>query len=254
MFFRYLKADFKKTKHLQIRTAHCVIPIGTAITFLFYYTFSPWNNFVKVEAYFQVLAMGFPFLIGLFCAMLAEQELSAGSFQHMLSVPERLSAFFSKLVLLVLFGMFAVLVASILFGTTEFFFAKLVIVDYGFYWTAALIITAANIFLYVLHLFMALRFNKGVTTALGIIESLISALLITEIGNNIWMYVPAAWASRMVTSLLLKFNTGLTETANYDLMKNNCIYAFIICIITTVIALTAFGIWACRWDGVRSNE
>lgn len=86
---------------------------------MIYYIFSSWNN--KVIAYFQVLAMGFPFLIGLFCAMLAQQELSAGAFQYMLSVPERCLAFFSKLALLILFGMSAVILACIIFGTGEFF-------------------------------------------------------------------------------------------------------------------------------------
>lgn len=244
MFLRYLKAEFKKTKHLSVRTAHIFIPVGTAITFIFYYSFSAWSSFVKIETYFQVLAMGFPFLIGLFCAMLAEQELFAGAFKNMLSAPKRHMAFFSKLALLVLFGMSAVLAASVLFGTVEFFFAGQTIAGYGFYYLAAFVLAGTNIFLYIMHLFLALRFNKGVTISLGIVESLISALFITGIGDSIWMYFPAAWGLRLVTSLLL-FNTG----AVCNLLKDDCICAIIICTVTTAAALIAFGIWACHWDG-----
>lgn len=248
VFFNYLKADFKKTKHLPIRAAHIFIPIGISAAFLIYYIFSSWNN--KVIAYFQVLAMGFPFLIGLFCAMLAQQELSAGAFQYMLSVPERCLAFFSKLALLILFGMSAVILACIIFGTGEFFLKKNTTVDYSFYLIAAFVLIATNVFLYVLHLFLALRFNKGVTLIFGIIESLISALFITGLGDNIWIYVPAAWASRLVSFLLLKFNSNIM----YNAVRNECICATVICLITTVLSLVAFGIWAYRWDGVKSNE
>lgn len=254
MFLNYLLAEFKKTKHLQIRTAHIFIPVITAMVFFLYCLSSPLGSYVQAEAYFQVLAMGLPFLIGLFCAILAEQEMSAGFFWHMLSAPKRCMAFSSKLVLLILFGTSSVMTASVLFGTAEFFLAKQTIIDYSFYWISGLILAGTSVFLYVLHLFLALRFNKGVTTGLGIVESLLSALLITGLGDNIWMYIPAAWASRLITSLLLKFNTGMAETARYGLIKNNCICAAIICIITTVAALIAFETWAYNWDGAAGNE
>ena len=82
MFLAYLKSDFLKTKRLSIRMAHLFIPIVAAILFVAYYSYAPWNELKKISIYYQVLGMGVPFLIGLFCAMLSEQEQTAGSFRN----------------------------------------------------------------------------------------------------------------------------------------------------------------------------
>ena len=176
-----------------------------------------------------------------------EQELSAGAFQNMLSVPKRPIAFFSKLLLLILFGMGAVLLASVIFGTGYFFFMKQRFINYLFYWIAAFVLIGSNIFLYILHLFLAIRFNKGVTISLGIVESLLSALLLTGLGDSVWVFVPAAWASRFTTLLLRNFSA-------YDIISTDWKIALFICIFTTAGGLLAFPIWACHWDGTRGNE
>lgn len=261
-FFNYIKADFIKTKHLSILIAHIAIPIGTATAFLAYYLYVNWDGYEKVVSYYYVLGAGFPTLIGLFCAMLAEQELSAGSFQNMLSVSRRPVAFFSKLLVLILFGMGAVLLASAMFGVGYFFFLGQQYIRCSFYIEAAFVVMGSNIFLYVLHLLLALRFNKGVTIGLGIVESLLSALFLTRLGDGIWIFFPAAWTSRFVARLLQSIST-------YDIISTDAAVwaariagqflidwkaAIAICTVMTAGGISAFGIWACRWDGIYGNE
>lgn len=110
---------------------------------------------------------------------------------------------------------------------------------------------SGSIFLYILHLFLALRFNKGVTIALGFVESLLSALFLTGMGEGIWMYVPAAWASRFVTLFL-------TLNGRYDSMNASVFWdlkrAVSVCVMMTFFGLLAFGLWACCWDGRSGNE
>ena len=227
-FFNYIKADFIKTKHLFILIAHIAIPIGTATAFLTYYAYAAWDEYWKVATYYQVLGAGFPTLIGLFCAMLAEQELSAGTFQNMLSVSKRPIAFFSKLLGLMIFGMGAVMLASVMFGTGYFFFLGQRYIQYSFYIETAFVMMGSNIFLYILHMFLALRFNKSVTIGLGIVESLLSALFLTGLGDGIWIFVPAAWACRFITIFLLQristydiINVG-SATCMQKLHSNSC--------------------------------
>lgn len=250
-FFCYLFADFHKTKRLPFQLAHLLIPAGTSVVFLIYYRYSGWNADAKVTAYYQVLGMGLPLLTGVFCAMLAEQELSAGGFQNMLSVPKRQAAFFSKLSLLLLFGTAAVLLASVLFGTGYCFGMEWCFAAYSLYWKAAFVMMGGSVFSYILHLFLAFRFNKGVTIALGFAESLLSALLLTGMGEGIWMYVPAAWASRFVT---LFFATG----GRYDTGKAGAFAdldaAVSLCMMMTFAGLFSFGVWAGFWDGRSGNE
>lgn len=248
MFFNNIRADFIKTKHLSILTAHIAIPIGTAAVFLAYYAYVSWDGYTKVASYYQVLGTGFPTLIGLFCAVLAEQELSAGTFQNILSVSKRPIAFFSKLLVLILFGMGAVLLTSVMFGTGYFFFLEQQYIKYSFYIEAALVMIGCNIFLYILHLFLALRFNKGVTIGLGVVESLLSALFLTGLGDGIWIFVPAAWASRFITIFLLQ------RISAYDIIVMDWKAAIVICAVMTAGGILAFGVWACRWDGICGNE
>lgn len=252
MLFAYLRADFKKIKGFRIFLLHLLIPICTAIAFLMYYSYAPWSVYSKLEAYFQILAIALPFLSGLFCAVLSEQELMACSFQNMLAVPCRIKAFYSKLLVLIILGAAAVLLASVLFGAGFYFIAENV--DFSLYFIMAAVITGSSIFLYIMHLFLAMRFNKGVAAGTGIVESMVSALFLTKLGDNIWIYVPAAWASRLVTMLLpepgvIWYNNIIT--INYN---KSCNMAVAICIITTIAGLAAFGIWALKWDGIKGSE
>lgn len=260
MFFNYITADFIKTKHLSIRIAHIAIPVAIAAAFLTYYAYAPWDGYTKVVTYYYVLGAGFPTLIGLFCAMSAEQELSAGTFQNMLSVSKRPIAFFSKLLLLILLGTGAVLLASALFGAGYSLFLGQQYIHYSFYIGAAFILTGSNVFLYVLHLFLALRFNKGVTIGLGIVESLLSALFLTKLGDGIWIFIPVAWASRFTTEFLQGICTydiispaGWAATIAAQFLME-CKEAFAICAVITAGGILAFGVWACRWDGICGNE
>lgn len=265
----YIRADFIKMKHLSILVAHIAIPIGTATAFLMYYAYANWDEYSKVATYYQVLGMGFPTLIGLFCAMLAEQELSAGNFQNILSALKRPIAFFSKLLVLILFGMGAVLLASVMFGMGYFFLLGQQYIRYSLYIEAAFMMMGSNIFLYILHMFLALRFNKGVTIGLGVVESLLSALFLTGLGDGIWIFVPAAWANRFITIFLLQristydiINAGSAQPkiSYVDLQKLHSSIvtdwkaAIVICAVITVGGISAFGVWACRWDGICGSE
>lgn len=244
---RCLHADFQKTKRLPIRKAHILIPIGIAIVFLTYYFFAPWNAYSKVEAYFQVLGIGFPFLIGLFSVILSEQEQIAGNFYEMLSASKRLPIFISKLLLLILLGTFSIMLASFIFGIGYFYILKQQVVAISFYGKAAFILLGSSIFLYTFHIFLALRLNKGVSIGVGIIESLVSALLLTGIGDSVWRYVPCAWSTRFVTY-------ALASTSGLQVFRGEYKVAILFCAISTLSILILYGSWAYRWEGQNTSD
>ena len=244
---RCLRADFLKIKNTALFAAHLAIPFVMAGAFLLYYKISPWDSFGKVQAFFQVMGMGYPFLIGVFCAIIAEQERAAGRYQSMLAVTHRGTVFFSKLLLLVLSGGFSVILTSVLFGSGYYYWMEERVVAYSFYWIAAGIMLGGNLLLYILHLFLAMRFNKGVTIGLGIAESLLSAVLMTGLGDGVWIYVPAVWANRMAGYVMFAYST-VTGPA-----VDPC-RAVALCSIVTLISLLAFMIWAKGWDGVCGEE
>lgn len=249
---RSLWAEFQKTKRLPIRIIHLVIPICVAAAFSVYYLYSSWNASVKLTAYFQILGIGFPFLIGLFCAMTAEQEQSAGNFQEILAVPERKKSFWGKLLLLMLFGLFSVCLASFLFWAGCPKKVQIgVFADYRqafqFYVKAALLLWGSSLFLYMLHLFLALHVNGSVSMVLGIGESLVAALFLTGLGDGIWMYVPASWASRMVTELLFVAGGQYFPLEEFKMAVGACV-------LLTTVGAVCFSIWCCHWEGKSSSD
>lgn len=244
---RYIRADYMKTKHTPLRLAHLVIPSVMAVVFLTYYAVTPWNAYSKVQAYFQIIGLGYPFLLGTFCAIVAEQESYAGAYQMMLAVTDRKSAFISKPLLLIVFGTFSVTLAAVLFGTGYYFVLKQHAVRYSFYWIAALAMVGGSIFLYIWHMFLALRFHKGISVGLGIAESLLSAVLLTGLGDSVWILFPAAWASRLVCSLMYAYSTE-------QLPAVDCGREMWICGAVTMTALFLYVMWSRRWEGMNWNE
>lgn len=61
-------------KGLSVAPAHILIPVITSGIFLMYYTFSTWDANIKIIAFYQAVGAGFPVLIGIFTAVLMEQE------------------------------------------------------------------------------------------------------------------------------------------------------------------------------------
>lgn len=237
-----LAADYRKTKGLYFRTAHLLIPVCAAALFLAYYTNSAWDARVKTEAYYQALGCGFPLLIGLFSSMLSEEEASAASFQDMLSAVNKRRMFYSKLILLIVSGACSVLLASLLFGLGNIYVLKQSVTGMGFYLQASLVLIAGNVFIYVFHWFLSLRFNKGVGIMAGITESIAAALLLTGLGDNIWCYVPCAWAARLTTCMVL-------QSAGMQVFDAKCRTACFLCVGVTLCGGVLSGIWAQRWEG-----
>lgn len=247
MLFVYLKADYLKTKRLFFRSAHILIPLATAIIFAVYYSYDPWDSLKKISVYFQVLGMGLPFLIGLFCAMLSEQEQAAGACQAMLMSVQKRLPFISKLLILLLFGLSSLMIASALFGVVFKVVRNNISVGAGFYLLVPLVMFGSSIPMYILHLYLSLEFSKGVSIGLGIIESLVSALFLTGLGAAIWKYVPASWPARMSAALLAAYEGNAAAGADLYKMLPTALAV-------TMTALLLYIIWGGRWEGTRYTD
>ena len=63
MIGRSLNADLRKMKGTSVILAHLLIPIITSVIFLIYYFFSPWNENMKVIAFYQAIEQDFRYLL-----------------------------------------------------------------------------------------------------------------------------------------------------------------------------------------------
>lgn len=246
MLGRSLNADLRKMKGTSVILAHLLIPIITSIIFLMYYSFSPWNENMKVIAFYQVIGAGLPVLIGIFTASVMEQEQNAGNFQNLLSLPDKLAAFLSKLLMLLLLCMCAVLLTAIIFGIGFGRISSSNIGSMKVCILAALLMWGSSVPLYLWQLILAFQFGKGVSIGAGIISGLISALMLTGLGDYVWKYVFVSWTGRIPYTYLQDV-LGETGAGGWMPFMPGCL-------IFTGISIVYYFLWGSHWEGNRISE
>lgn len=246
MLGRFLNADLRKMKGTSVILAHLLIPMITGVIFLGYYLFSPWSDNMKVIAFYQAIGVGLPVLIGIFTASVMEQEQNAGNFQNLLSLPDKLTAFLSKLLMLLLLCLCAVLLTAIIFGigfgrisSSGMGSMKVCII-------AALLLWGSSVPLYLWQLILAFWFGKGVSIGAGILSGLMSALMLTGLGDYVWKYVFVCWTGRIPYTYLQEAlgEAGPGEWLSF--MPGSLIF--------TGISMVYYFLWGSHWEGNQISE
>ncbi|WP_342563603.1 lantibiotic immunity ABC transporter MutG family permease subunit [Paenibacillus sp. FSL R7-0345] len=244
------KADLLKNRRTPFLLLHILAPLSAAAIFLAYYSYSPWSDTDKVQAYLQALGCALPTLIALVCSMAAEQEALAGHFQGMLALPAgRTRVYASKLLVLLFYGLCAVLLAAVMFGTGFRFVLNQDNLGMAFYWSSALILSGSTVFLYLLHGFINLRFGRGPSIGIGIAGSLTAALLLTGLGEGIWLYVPFAWAARFISIW-----TAISSGAPLSPAATQADTGALVCAAATILAVPLSFLWFQRWEGRSADN
>ncbi|QDY82718.1 lantibiotic immunity ABC transporter MutG family permease subunit [Paenibacillus polymyxa] len=249
-FFRYLKSDVLKLRRQPLLLVQLLVPLLGIAIFLAYYSFTPYSPISKVEGYLQILAVALPTMIGIVCSIAVEQESVAGNFQQLLTSPMKLLPFLSKLILLLILGFGSVLLASGGFGAGYIYFMRESPYGLKFYVLATCILFMSSVFLYILHFFISLRFGKGASIGLGIMESLLSALLLTGLGDHNWIFIPSAWAARFIT-IWMQYGVSSTEFIPEAIQLD---WGIRYCVVGTLVIMVLLGLWICRWEGQNSSE
>ncbi len=242
---RCIKSDFYKLRHTYIPWIHLLIPLAVAFMFLAYYRLSSWDTVKKISGYLETLAIAFPLLIGIISGIVIDQEEQAGNFQTLLcSTKSKCTTYLSKLIILLLLGSFSIILA------VEIFALGFQTMPNIFYLKAAGALVIGNIFLYILHMFISLQFGKGASTGLGIAESLISALMLTGLGDGVWHFIPCAWSVRFCDYLVAEWADHFTSAVvTLDTKQGVFIMLFAVC-----IAFVASLFWFKKWEGRKSYE
>ena len=247
MFRRCLHADFVKMKSIPIVSVHIVIPVIISVLFLLYYSFSSWDVNTKIEAFYQAVGIGFPILIGIFTASIMEQEQNAGQFQNMRTLPQKRIVFISKLSVLLLLSLFAVIFTAVIFGIGCYGILGIDAVSIRNHLMTAFIMWCSSIPLYIWQMILAFRFGKGVSIAGGIISGLVSALFITDMGVFVWKYVFISWTGRVVqTYLKMTLGDSGADTAPGNI---GLLYT-----IFMIFSISCYLLWSYHWEGSKVTE
>lgn len=223
---------------------HLLLPLGIAVAFLAYYTVSPWKPDNKISAYFELIGISFPLVISLVCSKAIEQEGQAGSFQNLLcGVKSRAVIWFSKLTVLFLLGICSIVLAIAVFAV-RFQYAPPSV-----YAKAAALLIAGSLFLYILHLFVSLKSGRGASIGLGIVESLLSSLALTGLGDHIWYFLPCTWSARFTDSLVFTWLNPAKNFGPAEIQKG-----LLFAVPATIIALVLVLLWFQNWEGRKTYD
>lgn len=251
VLLRSIKADLYKLRHTLILWIHILIPIIGAVAFLSYYSISGWKASTKVSAYFEALAASFPLLIGLICSMVVSQEEQTGNFQQLLTGSKwRGTALLSKLILLLLGALLSIAIALAVFGIGFGYVLKQKNLSLNCYIQVGAGLLLGNILLYIIHMYLSLKAGKGASISLGIAGSLISAIMLTGLGDRVWKIIPWGFGVRLCDYAVLR----QINLAFYNMLKGEIQTGIIVITSMTIIALIGILVWFSSWEGRKSLE
>ena len=245
-YCRYLKSDIYKLRHSWFFRVHLLFPVLGAALMLLYSYLSSGSELNKLAAFTQIIAMAFPFVVSIVCQIVAEQELQAGRFQNILMLPSRSKAIFSKLTILLFAGLFSAALSTILFGVT-FSYMTGTKLPAGFFVLIPIVLWISNVMMYGLHLILAFRYGRNFGISIGVIGSLLSALLQTGLGNGRWYMIPYGLGVRFAENALIY----LFHLAPVGKPENQAGIIFCTVVTCGTIGLTVF--WFSRYSGTSSD-
>lgn len=223
---------------------HILIPLVTAALFLVYYSVSPWKPDLKISGYFELIGASFPLVIGLVCSKAIEQEGQAGSFQTMLcGIKSRTLAYSSKLIVMLLMGILSIALAIGIFAVGFKTAPSLM------YLKAAGLLIAGSVFLYILHLFVSLKYGRGASIGLGIVESLVSFLALTGLGDQAWYYIPCTWSARFADDMVYTWLNPAKGFGSLEIQKG-----LLIVLPASILAVVLVILWFQNWEGRKTYD
>lgn len=241
-----LKSDIYKLRHSGFFAIHLLFPVLGAALMLLDSHLSSSGELNKLVVFAQLIAIAFPLTISIVCQIVAEQELQAGHFQNMLTFPSRKNAIFSKLAILLIAGLFSVALSTGLFGIPFSYFTGTRL-PVGFFIFIPIVIWASNVMMYGLHLILAFRFGRNLGISIGVIGSLLSALLQTGLGDGRWYVIPYGLGVRFAENTLI-YIFHLSSAINAEVRLG-----IIFCILVTCGTIGLVSFWFSRYSGTSTD-
>lgn len=243
-----LKSERIKLSGTPFFLLHLFIPVLGIIIFIAHLGTSTISVDSLTGGYYQMLGLVYIIIVALLTTMVSEQEVEAGGGFLLLSYPKRKKALFAKLIFLLMFGLLSCIFLSLGYGLLVPFVRHGSVAPLFELLKAGFLLWFASVFLYLLHMWIGLKFGKSANFGFAAFEFLMSALLLTGLGDTIWIFVPCAWSAR-ITSIFLNASIegDLSAFATPQLILS------VICVVT-VFMLGLLIVWFSRWEGRKSEE
>ena len=240
--YRAIRSELVKLRHTPLLPIHIFVPIAGAILFTSYfglYSFRPDYN--KYKLIFEITATFFPILISIITGLNTFMEDHTAHSQPILSVPNRITIFCGKFLVLFGGGILSLISLVLLFSILVAIQGLIPHTPYVMLLETIIVLAFGNIILYIFHLFIGFKFGLGPSLFLGVFESLQVILYSNIVLAGVWKYIPFAWAIDLSHYVL---------DDKLSLHKNE---VFIMGLIT-IIAFIAVTFWISQWEGRKNDD
>lgn len=226
-----------KVRHTVFGFIHITIPlVGAALFIAYYMLYANVNNFQKLNLILEISAAVFPLLISIVIGLNISLEEKTAYFYSLLAFPNRCRLLLAKLIVLygtgiisLCFMFFVFLLGADILDMYNTIPLKPLI-------TAVFGIAITNLIIYILHLFLNLKFSLGVSLFWGVFESLQCILYSNIRLHGTFRYLPFSWSMNWIHDI--RDNTLLNHKAEWLLIVG----------ITFLLLLLTIQ-WFSHWEG-----
>lgn len=267
-FIGQMNSEWLKTKRTAFRYIVLITPIVFPLLILTYASHYKVDSLWQIRVYgiyFTFLGIALPMKTAILTGLNIMQEEGASNFIGLLTEPlakERL--YLGKLTILLIITIIDMLISTGILLLAMKWIYKVENINYGIFIQGTLLIIVSVLFLYGLYLIISFAFGIGPTVSIAIGGGVWGMLLQTGLGDEIWQFVPWAWAGRLSILPCLKFEnySKLNGTENIDgidiIIRNMFtteISKGLPIAIVTFILITIMGmVWFSKWEGKKTHQ
>lgn len=249
-FIRSMRAELLKMRHTFLLPFYGMVPLVGSVIFLAYYGLAEWSEPSRISGFAEVIGIALPLLVSIVCA--GNVGLEEGNhFQVFLgNSMKKWKNLAIKFLALSGLGILAVAGGVALFGLGSYFLFGKGEIPAALYLKLAVVLALGSIPLYLEHLFLNLQFSKTVSQCVGVGQFLLSALFLTGLGEERWMFFPCTWNAR---GGMLVLNCAFRPEAGRIYMEE-AKRAGMICLLLLLLICVIIGIWFHYYEGRQCND
>lgn len=242
-----IKSEIYKIKGTWLPWIHIVLPIAYSLLFYVALKTTGLKNFEEsdiIQTYFVLLGAVIPIILSFISSKVVDMEMGAGNFQTLLSTTKsRTKAYLGKLLVLELGFVISIALAIIIFAILTGYQN---ILD----WLIEFfLIVISSLSLYMIHLWVSIVLSSGSSIGLGFLETMITLLSMTVIGDNIWYFLPCTWTSRLPAMYII-----MSKVPDWSYFyKELRLWSFAALLIILILFVFSI-VWINKWDGKSVSE
>lgn len=244
---KIIKSEIYKIKGTWLPWIHIVLPIAYSLLFYVASKTTGLKNFEEndiIQTYLVLLGAIMPIILSFISSRVVDMEMGAGNFQTLLSTTKsRTKAYLGKLIVLELGFIVSISLAIIIFAILSGYQS---ILDWLIEFCLIII---SSFSLYLIHFWVSIILSNGASIGLGFLETMITLLSMTVIGDSIWYFLPCTWASRLPAMYI---TMGKVSDWSY-FYKELRLWSFAALFIILALFISSI-IWFNKWDGKSLSE